>query len=94
MSTNSSGFNDTAPTSSVVYCWYRLQILMMDQSDGLLFCRKKGYSKFGNIKEMGMLWNFYLFRFKPAFIMLNLKIAQLNYTMSDNEGRLTCKPSK
>nr|BAR37570.1 hypothetical protein [uncultured Mediterranean phage uvMED] len=86
--TNSSGFNDTEPTSSV----FSLGSGATANTSGgtqiaYCFAEKKGYSKFGSYTGNGNADGTFIYTgFKPAFVIIKVSSrAGFNWVMYDNK---------
>ncbi len=85
--TNSSGFNNTEPTSSV----FSLGSGTIPNTSGgtqiaYCFAEKQGYSKFGSYTGNGNDDGTFVYTgFKPAFIMIKRTDSTSNWTMFDNK---------
>ena len=89
--TNSSGFNDTAPTSSV-FTIGNGATGNTSSADHIAYCfaEKTGYSKFGSYTGNGSTDGTFVYTgFKPAFVMIKKNGAGDNWIMYDNKINLT-----
>jgi len=85
--TNSSGFNDTEPTSSVFSLGNGAYANTSDGTQiAYCFAEKQGYSKFGSYTGNGNADGTFCFTgFRPARVMLKSTAAATNWQIMDNK---------